>query len=523
MAGVAAAQTAGVRGTENPNAFPGSPSAAPLVSPERISPPRLVASPTDADEAAPPATAQPGEDRGAPNYGRPRKIRGKLYRPNPKTSVPLAPLVPYRGAPGPQRRALNPKPALKGTIDAVEPPPTIAVIASPERLKPGLAELEPFRQVGVNVGPLRLLPFVEFTTGYETNPNQVSFGVKPSAVLRASGGFDLASDFSRHSLTASLRAGYSDFPTNSQANRPDASGVVDGRIDVTRNNVIDLEGRFVVATQTPGSPLLAVPNAAFVTNRPVITSEGATVGFTHTFNRLAVGLRGTFDRTQYGNGTNSDGTIVAYSQDNYNDYGVVARASYELSPALIPFAEVGFDSRVRDNAVDLSGFLRDSTGVVARAGSTFDLFGHFTGTLSAGYADRHYQDRRLPNLNGPTVNGSLAYAATPLTVFTFRAVTTLAETTLPGASGAISRQISLEVSHLFSRNFAASAIATYQPNQYQGVSVQETFTQFTLKSTYSLSREIQLIGSASRQTLQSSLANYGFTDYIFLAGVRLQR
>jgi len=266
-----------------------------------------------------------------------------------------------------------------------------------------------------------------------------------------------------------------------------------------------------------------VPNSAYIVNRPLITSEGATLGGLHRFNRLSIDLRGTFDRTQYGDATQSDGSIYRYSQDNYNDYGIVGRASYELTPALVPFAEVGFDARVRDNPIDLSGYYRDSTGISARVGSSVELVRMVTGTLSAGYSDRHYADSRLPNLHGPTVDGTLVYAMTPLTTVTLRANTTFSETTLPGASGAISRLVSLEIAHVFFRHFTVSGIAAYQPNQYQGVAVSETFTQFTLKGAYALSRDVQLIASVSQQSLASTLIGNSFHDTIVLTGVRLQR
>ena len=106
---------------------------------------------------------------------------------------------------------------------------------------------------------------------------------------------------------------------------------------------------------------------------------------------------------------------------------------------------------------------------------------------------------------------------------TLRASTALSETTLAGASGAISRSVSLEVAHVFFRNFTVSGIVTYQPNEYGGVAVTENFLQFTLKGAYSISRDIQLIGSASHQQLDSTLAGSSFNDNIFLLGVRLQR
>ncbi len=524
---------ADLRGSFQTGGFPNSATGTPILSPENNAPPSLAASPAAADTQLPPAangettngdtTNVDADDQGSPNYGKPRKRKAKLYRPDAKVSPPLAPLVPYRGAPGTLRTDLNPKGAAKGAIDPVDPGPTIAVIPSPIRVKKPVPDLNPYAPVGVAAGTLRLLPFVETSTGYETNPNQVTTGVKPSSVLRVEGGVDVASDLANNSLTASLRGGYSDFPSNSNANRPDLSGVVDGRLDVTRNDQINAELRLILATQTPGSPLLAVPNSVYITGRPTIVSEGASLGATHTFNRLALTLRGTVDRVQYGDATQSDGTIFRYSQDNYNDYGVVARAAYELTPALVPFTEVAFDERVRDNSIDLSGYARDSVGGAAKVGSTFEFTRLLTGTASGGYAERHYADPRLVDLKGPTIDGALIYTATPLTTVKLSASTFLSETTLPGATGAISRNVSLELAHVFFRNFTVSGIATYQPNDYQGVAVHETFTQYTLKAAYAFSREVSLIGSASRQNLTSSLPGSSFTDNIFLLGVRLQR
>ena len=141
--------------------------------------------------------------------------------------------------------------------------------------------------------------------------------------------------------------------------------------------------------------------------------------------------------------------------------------------------------------------------------------------MSAGYADRHYADPRLPDLRGPTIDGTLVYAFTPLTTITGRASTSLSETTLAGASGAISRSLGVELAHVFFRNFTVTGIVTYQPNEYQGVSVTENFLQFTLKGAYNVTRDIQLIGSVSHQRLNSTLVGSSFDDNIFLLGVRV--
>ena len=476
-----------------------------------------------APSSAPSTTVSPSLDPSAPNYGKPRPKKAKLYRPNPKGSPPLSALVPYRGAPGQPKGQLNPPPVAKNAIDPAQPAPTVAAIPRPDRLRKPVVEDDPFAPTGVAAGPLRLYPFVEANGGYESNPNQTTTAVKASSVLQAQGGLDVKSDFSAHSLTASLRGGYTDYPGNTDANRPDASGLVDGRIDVTRDDRIDLEGRFSLSTQTPGSPLLAIPGSVFITNRPSIISEGATVGATHTFNRLSLGLRGTFDRVQYGDATQSDGTQYRFSQDNYNDYGLIGRASYELTPALIPFTEIGVDKRNRDQTLDLSGYARSSRGILARIGSTFEFSRLLTGTVSGGYAFRHYNDPRLANLRGPTFDAALVYAYSPITTVTLRGSTILSETTLAGSSGAVSRSVSLELAHVFFRNFTLGGIGTYQVNQYQGLSLNETYTQGTIKAAYSLSREVKIIASATRQRLESSVPGSSYSDMIFLLGMRLQR
>ena len=68
-----------------------------------------------------------------------------------------------------------------------------------------------------------------------------------------------------------------------------------------------------------------------------------------------------------------------------------------------------------------------------------------------------------------------------------------------------------------------SGIVTYQPNEYQGVSVNEAFSSETLKAAYAFNREVSLIATASHQQLATSLTYSAFKDNVFLLGVRLQR
>ena len=171
-----------------------------------------------------------------------------------------------------------------------------------------------------------------------------------------------------------MRGSYSEYPNVKGANRPEGEGRLGLRLDVSRDTQVDVEGRFQLDTQRPGSPDL---NAA-VTERPLVTTTGAAAGVTQRFNRLLVGLRGTVDRTVYEDAHLTNGKILDQSDRDSNQYGLRLRVGYELTPGVIPFVDVLADRREYDQRIDNSGF-RSSDGVGVRAGSTFEITRTLTG------------------------------------------------------------------------------------------------------------------------------------------------
>ncbi len=480
------------------------------------------AAPVGAVDPTAPASPEESETSGAP---RRRTIAGQGSALLPSRVGPprLPVLQPYPTA------GRLPRAAAIDTIDpttdganALTPVPvagpTVAalpLIAAPRRrtLDPA-----PFAPLGYTVGTLRLTPYIEESLGYDSNPDQTSLGVKPSGFSRTEGGFALLSQWSSNELRSVMHAGYDEFFSDPQANRPDAAGTVDYRYDVSRALTIDSEGRFGVSTQRPGSPELSVA----VAGRPLIASYGATLGADETLGRLTLGVHGLFDRTTYDNGRFSDGSTVALDTENFNDYGLALRADYQLTPTLRPFGEVTLDSRVHDFRLDLSGYDRDSDGILGRLGSTFELTPLITGTVSAGYEDRRYTDKRLRDLRGPVVDANVVYAVTPLTTVTLLASTSFDETTLAGSAGAESRSVSLQVSHALLRNLTLSALLGYLNTDYIDSPIVENTYSATLKADYFISRSLVLEASYNHETLHSTDPGSSFTQDVFLMGLRLQ-
>lgn len=525
---------AGLRGGSGPTSAPPQrrPGDAPTIGDPAFS--GLVSPPS------PPASYSAGAGEPSPdsviNYARPRK-RAKSPKPNPaiRPGRPALPALEAYKTSYAARRQQKAQ-AVADPDRPPEPPPTgvavVPTIAVKTHKKP---EDKPFDPVGLEVGSLRLKPYVEALGGYDTNPNRVQTPQKGSTLGRVEAGVAIESDWSRHSVTGELRAGYSDYFSKRSADRPDAAGKIDGRIDVTRDTSIDLGANVNVTTLRQGSPEIQGGGKNVTqTNQPINWSVGSYAGATHRFNRLELSMRGTIERNETGDATFSNNTIQKLHLNDYTTVGVKPRVSYDLSPRLKPFVEATVDKRTYDQLKDVNGYRRNSTGFTVRGGASFEIDGALKGEASGGYLERDYEDPRLVQLHGPALDASLIWTPTPLTTVTLRGSTTANETTVPNASGAIVRKVSGEISHALLRNLTISGLTSYQVTSYQGANISSAYkgssTGFnerlfsaTVKAEYSLTRTVAVKASYGYERLKSTVPGSDYTANVFLLGLRLQR
>jgi hypothetical protein len=469
--------------------------------------PSSPSAPSTADAAA--GEAQPDAQR--------NKQKKKKKKIDPRDAPPRA-LQIYHGA---ERAGLPGGPA---AIDpALTPPPTIAAASTiPAKRRP-VADDKPFDPVGIMLGDIKLLPTLEEDVGYASNPALLSGPTKGSAYESTQAGLSVQSDWARNELRGSFSGGYADYFSVPQANGPNGNGAFDGRLDVSRDVSLDAEGRFTVAAQTPGSVTLPTGVALAPNQRPLVETFGATLGGVDKFGDLALSLHGALDRVSYQNATLSDGSIDDLASDDYDDWGVRARAAYQISPVITPFMETVIDTRRYDSVVDASGYARSSNGVLGRAGATLALTGQLTGDASLGYGERQYQDARLPDLRAPLIDASLIWSATPLTTVTLKTSTSLADTTNAGDSGAVTRSYTIDVSHALLRNLTLGASAGYLTDVYAGAPLHDATTSFGLRADYNVTRDIVLRASASHAQFISSAPGSNYINNVFMLGLRLQR
>ena len=188
---------------------------------------------------------------------------------------------------------------------ASNPPPTTP---QPNTLTPGtlpqrplpLAAGDPYAALGIRAGSFLLLPSLDLTAGYNTNPERVT-GSGGAPYFIAAPELQVRSDWERHSLTADITGSYTEYGENlvPSLNVPYLNAKIDGRVDVTRDTQILLDQRFLINTDNPGSPNLRTNQQAQLAQLPLNFDVGETVGVAQQFNRLSFSLRGTFDRSTY--------------------------------------------------------------------------------------------------------------------------------------------------------------------------------------------------------------------------------
>jgi hypothetical protein len=464
-------------------------------------------------------------------------LAAQRKRPGRATVAP-APARPPLGANVPATTAMPLRFVRRGapdlqTTSILNVPTTVATL----RRLPVVLD-NPFAPVGVRAGSFLLRPAIEILGGRDSNPTRIN-SLPGSSVLIVAPELQVRSDWQRHALNADLRGSYtwygqhydtliedcacvggvSYLSTPETIDRPSVNSRVNGRIDVSSLSYAEIEGRYVVTTDNPGSPNIQAGLRRF----PWVTTVGGSLGFSQRFNRFDVIAKGSVDKVSYESSIFTDGTQFSNNDREYNQYTGALRGSYDLKPGLRPFVEVGGYTRVHQLEFDRYGLQRDSEARFFKVGSSFEFTRKLTGELGVGYIRTEYKDITLPVLSGTTLDGSLIFSATPLTTLTLQAISATNEVVVPGVAGVFSRDLIATADHAFRRWLIATAKFGIGLDQYVGWDRIDHRYFVSLALIYKLSREVHLKGEIRRDWLRSNVPDIDWSANLFLVGVRLQR
>lgn len=465
----------------------------------------------DSDAAAPPPPSGSGEtgfdSRGVP--GKKKKAKRKAGDPHPAPPPP----PPLPGPPQ-QGAALTSAPQIAARAsyaDAYKPEDR------PQR-RPLVPVQDAFDPLGVRVGTFLLKPSIDITRGLDSNPGRTPNG-RDSAFTTVEPALQVRSLWARHQYNIDLRGSYSKYDSLSSSDRPMVDFKSYSRFDIRHDTSINTESRYYLSTDYPGSPNLP----ADIAKLPIFTTYGSSVGFIHRPNRLEISAKAGYDRTAYRDSELTDGSTFSNHDRDYNQYGAQMRVAYELWPGVKPFVEASGDQRVHDLEFDRNGQQRDSRSITPKAGTAFEISRILTGEVSIGYLRRRFEDASLPDLQGVLFDSSLVWTMSGLTTVTLNASSRGEEVVLTGVSGALRRDVSVQVDHAFRRWLIGTVRLGYGFDEYFGNGRRDGRVSLGSAITYKLSREMALRGEYRYDRLRSNTSNVDYDASTFLVGLRLQR
>ena len=372
---------------------------------------------------------------------------------------------------------------------------------------------------GVRIGSFIAFPALDTSIVHTSNVHQSASDRDSDTGLVVAPELRLQSVWSRHSLGVTASSSHVRYNRFRRENVDEATVSAAGRIDVTSRTAIDVDASFRLGQEDRDS--IELPQGA-VSGTDITTWESGA-GLTQRFNRLTVLLRGEVDMVEYGDTELAAGGTVDNGDRDYVEAKGTLRLGYEISPVLRPFVEGSYSSRDHGRRVDRDGLRRDSDGYAASAGVAVDLGPILRGEVSAGYQRREYDDPSLKAADGVSFDASLTWAPTRLTTITAGADTTIDETTVLGASAAVSHGVDIEVSQSLSYNLTAKAGGSYTRTDYPGTSIAEDRVQATAGLEYRANPNVVLRAGYAYQLYDSSEPDSDIDTHTVKLGVRLQR
>ena len=473
-----------------------------------------------------PARAKPG--------ARPSTAPGVAGKAGPNGTAP--PLVNNATLPPPQRGPVpsgppkvTPPSSATANFAPVSAAQAGSIVGAPPRRRLKTDD-DPFGAPGIYYGSFLSKAAVELSGGYDTNPARL-LPPRGSAFYVIAPELLVTSNWERHSVVVDLRGSYTGYgstiPTDissftgapTSLDRPDFTGKIDGRIDVTHDTRILSELRLRLGTDNPGSPNIQAGLARF----PVYATSGATLGVDHDFNRVNVAVSGTVDHTSYQWSKLNDGTTTSNDDRDFTQFGGIGRVSYDLRPGLKPFVEVEGDTRVHDQPIDRYGYARDSDGGYIKGGTSFELTRLITGEAAVGWTERSYQDQRLGAISGLLTSASLIWTVTPLTTAKFTATSSIDESPLAGVPGVLTHDYVWQVEHTLRRWLVVTARFGYGTNDYEGLGRFDNRFTTSADLVYKLTRNLQIKGQIRHDWLESNFPGVSTQATVVMLGVRVQQ
>lgn len=386
----------------------------------------------------------------------------------------------------------------------------------------GQDEEDPFAPLGIRAGTFLLFPTLTQSIGYTSNADFTAGGEGAGFSLTEAR-LAIVSDWALHELRLELGGNYQTFFNDTSDDIPVLEGRVQLRLDHQPDFTTTLGASARRTTESATSDNLSVPPPAVVTGRPDLMTYSVFAETRKRFGLVSGQLRGSATRSVFGDADLSTGGSLSQADRDSTVYDGTLRLTAETGAVLRPFAEAGLGARIYDEGVDRNGIDRDSMIYALRGGLEIDRGEKLNGEIAIGYSNESFDDARLSDLGGLTIDGTIDWSPWRLTTITATAQTRFTPSTDIGESGSATYAASLGIARDVRPNLTLNARILASLRDYEGSGRQDETWQATAGAEWRLNRSVALVGQIGYETVDSTDPSSSYDAYTARIGLRLQR
>jgi hypothetical protein len=457
---------------------------------------------TDAADAQQASLLRPGLDtaNANPNTRNPRQNTTD-NNPTDNNTATTAP-VQRTNAPQPiQLLSTQPQ-----TPPAPPPPPRRA------------RQSDPFAPVGVGAGSFRLFPVLETTAIFTDNVRTVGIDKRFDVGLRLAPSLRLQSEWVRHSLTFNASSEHIFYAREPALNSHTFNIATTGRLDIRRTTSLTGTANYTLSQTSNDNS--EVPGTAIGNRRD--HEVGFTAALSHRMNRLVATLTAGTSWFMYDNVKLAGGGVENNADREYVAPTANLRLAYDVSPALTPFVQVGYNPRFHKLRRDRNNIVRDSQGFTASTGTAFNFSPLWDGEFSFSYEHRNFTDASLAAINAFGVNAAINWRPSQRTTVTLVSSTSVDESAGVGRSGTINHDLALDFSHRFRENLTGTLDFGLNYDDFAGTRQDDLYLTIQTGFSYIIRRNMEWIANYQMTGFFAGAKTGSYLENRITTGVRFR-
>lgn len=371
--------------------------------------------------------------------------------------------------------------------------------------------------LGTPVGTFLIYPAVTLDTEYNDNIFATNTNEEDDVIFTVSPEVSVQSDWANHALEFLGSASFLQHVEHTSENARDYRFVGSGRLDILRDTAATANAGISRDHEERGSP-----NDVNGQEPTVSTTYAGNLGFQHRFNLLWVELDGGVSYIDFKDADAVGGPNINNDDRDRFEYSSRARVGYDFNPDVAAFVQTTFNLTDYDDRTDDNGFDRNSYEYGAAAGMRLDFTDLLFGDAFFGYQRSEFDDSQFDPRNTYEVGGNLTWLVTALTTANFFASRLFEETTVAGASTALTTTAGASVSHSLLDTVNLGASFTYTREAFEDISRRDQTIETGPSVTYLMNRFVHWNLSYTYTRRFSSAAAQDYVENSVLLSMRLQ-